>query len=147
VIVVLPLPLPPSMVKTSPLLILKETFFKMCLPSMIKLRFSTSTTGSIASYSIIFPMAVIVRVPTPLRRLTNGQGEVQVEALTIREAVEKLEGLYPGFKERLLDENGELRKFVNIYLNDEDIRFLKGIDTELKDGDVLSIVPAIAGGF
>jgi molybdopterin synthase sulfur carrier subunit len=80
-------------------------------------------------------MAVIVRVPTPLRRLTNGQGEVQVEAHTIREAVEKL------------DENGELRKFVNIYLNDEDIRFLKGIDTELKDGDVLSIVPAIAGGF
>jgi molybdopterin synthase sulfur carrier subunit len=96
---------------------------------------------------IIFAMAVIVRVPTPLRRLTNGQGEVQVEALTIREAVEKLESLYPGFKERLLDENGELRKFVNIYLNDEDIRFLKGIDTELKDGDVLSIVPAIAGGF
>ena len=93
-------------------------------------------------------MAVIVRIPTPLRRLTNGQGEVQVEAHTIREAVEKLESLYPGFKERLLDENGELRKFVNIYLNDEDIRFLKGgIDTELKDGDVLSIVPAIAGGF
>ncbi|WP_029551955.1 MoaD/ThiS family protein [Thermocrinis jamiesonii] len=92
-------------------------------------------------------MAVVVRIPTPLRRLTNGQGEVQVEARTIREAIEKLEELYPGFKERLLDENGELRKFVNLYLNDEDIRFLKGIDSELKDGDIISVVPAIAGGF
>ncbi|RLJ70929.1 molybdopterin synthase subunit MoaD [Hydrogenivirga caldilitoris] len=91
-------------------------------------------------------MAITVRVPTPLRRLTDGQGEVEVEAKTVREAVEKLEELYPGFKERILDENGELRRFVNLYLNDEDIRFLKGVDTELKDGDVLSIVPAIAGG-
>jgi len=92
-------------------------------------------------------MAVVVRVPTPLRRLTNGQGEVQVEARTIREAIEKLEELYPGFKERLLDEKGELRRFVNVYLNDEDIRFLKGVDSELKDGDIVSIVPAIAGGL
>ncbi len=91
-------------------------------------------------------MAIIVRVPTPLRRVTNGQGEVQVQAGTIREAIEKLEEAYPGFKERLVDEQGEVRRFVNLYLNDEDIRFLKGLDTELKDGDVLSIVPAIAGG-
>ncbi len=91
-------------------------------------------------------MAVTVRVPTPLRRLTDGQGEIEVEASNIREAIEKLEEKFPGFKERLLDENGELRKFVNLYLNDEDIRFLKGIDTDLKDGDVISIVPAIAGG-
>ncbi|EDP76072.1 ubiquitin-like small modifier protein 1 [Hydrogenivirga sp. 128-5-R1-1] len=91
-------------------------------------------------------MAVTVRVPTPLRRLTDGQGEVEVEASTVREAIEKLEEQYPGFRERLLDEKGELRRFVNLYLNDEDIRFLKGADTELKDGDVLSIVPAIAGG-
>ncbi len=91
-------------------------------------------------------MAITVRVPTPLRRLTNGQGEVEVEAKTVREAIEKLEEQYPGFKERLLDEKGELRRFVNLYLNDEDIRFLKGADTELKDGDILSIVPAIAGG-
>lgn len=89
---------------------------------------------------------ITVRVPTPLRRITNGQGEVQVEANNIREAIEKLEELYPGFKERLLDEQGEVRKFVNLYLNDEDIRFLQGLDTQLKDGDVLSIVPAIAGG-
>ncbi len=92
-------------------------------------------------------MAVVVRVPTPLRRLTNGQGEIEVEASTIREAIEKLEEQYPGFRERLLDESGEVRKFVNLYLNDEDIRFLKGVDTELKDGDTLSIVPAIAGGL
>lgn len=91
-------------------------------------------------------MAITVRVPTPLRRLTDGQGEIEVQANTIREAIEKLEERFPGFKERLLDENGELRKFVNLYLNDEDIRFLKGIDTELKDGDTISIVPAIAGG-
>ncbi|MFN3870816.1 MAG: ubiquitin-like small modifier protein 1 [Aquificaceae bacterium] len=89
---------------------------------------------------------ITIRVPTPLRRITNGQGEVQVEASTIKEAIEKLEEIYPGFKERLLDEKGEMRKFVNLYLNDEDIRFLKGLDTELKDGDVISIVPAIAGG-
>ncbi len=91
-------------------------------------------------------MAITVRVPTPLRRLTDGQGEVEVEAGTVREAIDRLEEQYPGFKERLLDEKGELRKFVNLYINDEDVRFLKGADTELKDGDVLSIVPAIAGG-
>ena len=89
---------------------------------------------------------ITIRVPTPLRRITNGQGEIQVEANNIREAIEKLEELYPGFKERLLDEQGEVRKFVNLYLNDEDIRFLQGLDTQLKEGDVLSIVPAIAGG-
>ena len=69
---------------------------------------------------------ITVRVPTPLRRITNGQGEVQAQASTIREAIEKLEEVYPGFKERILDEQGEVRKFVNLYLNDEDIRFLKG---------------------
>jgi len=92
-------------------------------------------------------MPVVVRIPTPLRRLTDGQGEVEVEAKSVKEAIEKLEEKFPGFKERLLDEKGELRRFVNLYLNDEDIRFLKGIDTELKEGDILSIVPAIAGGY
>ncbi len=91
-------------------------------------------------------MAITVRVPTPLRRLTDGQGEIEVNASTVREAIEKLEEMYPGFKERILDDKGEVRRFVNLYLNDEDIRFLKGTETELKDGDVLSIVPAIAGG-
>ncbi|MEZ0360314.1 MAG: ubiquitin-like small modifier protein 1 [Hydrogenobacter sp.] len=92
-------------------------------------------------------MAVVVRIPTPLRRIANGQGEVQVDAKTVREAIEKLEEMFPGFRERLIDEKGELRRFVNLYLNDEDVRFLKGIDSEIKDGDVLSIVPAIAGGY
>ncbi|MCS6998871.1 MAG: MoaD/ThiS family protein [Aquificaceae bacterium] len=91
-------------------------------------------------------MSVVVRIPTPLRRVTNGQGEVQVQASTVRDAIDRLEELYPGFKERLVDEHGEVRKFVNLYVNDEDIRFLKGLDTELKVGDTLSIVPAIAGG-
>ncbi|MCS7171273.1 MAG: MoaD/ThiS family protein [Aquificaceae bacterium] len=92
-------------------------------------------------------MSVLVRIPTPLRRITNGQGEVQVQATTVKEAIDRLEELYSGFRERLVDEHGEVRKFVNLYVNDEDIRFLKGLDTELKDGDVLSIVPAIAGGY
>ncbi len=92
-------------------------------------------------------MGITVRIPTPLRRIANGQGEVSIEAKTVKEAIEALEAAYPGFKERLVDENGELRRFVNLYLNDEDIRFLKGIDSELKNGDTLSIVPAIAGGF
>ena len=92
-------------------------------------------------------MAIIVRIPTPLRRLANGQGEVNIEAKTVKEAIDVLEASYPGFKERLVYENVELRRFVNFYLNDEDIRFLKGIDSELKDGDTLSIVPAIAGGM
>ncbi len=91
-------------------------------------------------------MAVLVRVPTPLRRLTNGQGEVEVEGSTVREVIENLDRQFPGFKERLLDESGNLRRFVNLYLNDEDIRFLEGIETKVKDKDVLSIVPAIAGG-
>jgi molybdopterin synthase sulfur carrier subunit len=92
-------------------------------------------------------MAVTVRIPTALRRITQGQGEVKIEAKTIGELIEKLEEEFPGIKERLVEENGEIRKFVNFFVNDEDIRFLKGKDTELKDGDVVSIIPAIAGGI
>lgn len=92
-------------------------------------------------------MAITVRIPTALRRVTQGQGEVQVEAKSIAELIEVLEKEFPGIKERLVDENGEIRKFVNFFVNDEDIRFLKGKDTELKDGDVVSIIPAIAGGM
>ncbi|MEN3034187.1 MAG: MoaD/ThiS family protein [Aquificaceae bacterium] len=90
---------------------------------------------------------VNVRVPTPLRRITNGLGEVQVSAGNVREAIEELEKQFKGMRERLIDENGELRRFVNLYLNDEDIRFLQGLDTPLKPGDTISIVPAIAGGI
>ena len=87
-----------------------------------------------------------VRIPTPLRPLTKGQGEVEAKAGNIQEMIEALNSAHPGMKDRLCDESGELRRFVNIYVNEEDIRFLKGKETSLKDGDEVSIVPAIAGG-
>jgi molybdopterin synthase sulfur carrier subunit len=91
-------------------------------------------------------MGVVVRIPTPLRRMTNGQEKVEMEASDLADMIEKLESSYPGFKERLIDENGELRYFVNIYLNGEDVRFLNGLATAAKSGDEISIVPAVAGG-
>ena len=87
-----------------------------------------------------------VRIPTPLRPLTKGQGEVEAQAQSITEMIDTLNASHPGIKDRLCDETGELRRFVNIYVNEEDIRFLKGKETSLKDGDEVSIVPAIAGG-
>ena len=87
-----------------------------------------------------------VRIPTPLRPLTKGQGEVEISAGSILDLIENLNAAHPGIKARLCDESGELRRFVNIYVNEEDIRFLKGKDTSLKAGDEVSIVPAIAGG-
>jgi sulfur-carrier protein len=87
-----------------------------------------------------------VRIPTPLRPLTKGQGEVEVAAASIVDLIDTLNAAHPGIKARLCDESGELRRFVNIYVNEEDIRFLKGKDTSLKAGDEVSIVPAIAGG-
>jgi len=91
-------------------------------------------------------MPVNVRIPTPLRKLTNEQELVQVEAKTISEAIAQLQQRYPGIQERLVDEKGEVRRFVNVYVNEEDIRFLQNQDTALKDGDEISIIPAIAGG-
>ena len=91
-------------------------------------------------------MAVTVHVPTPLRKLTGNQSEVQAEAATVAELVDNLESAHAGIKEKLLDESGDVRRYVNIYVNDEDIRFLDGKDTSLRDGDSVSIVPAIAGG-
>ena len=87
-----------------------------------------------------------VRIPTPLRPLTKGLGEVDAQAHTIVEMIDSLDTAHPGIKDRLCDHTGELRRFVNIYVNEEDIRFLKGKETSLKDGDEVSIVPAIAGG-
>jgi len=87
-----------------------------------------------------------VRIPTPLRPLTKGQGEVEVAAANIVDMIDTLNTAHPGIKARLCDDTGELRRFVNIYVNEEDIRFLKGKDTSLKAGDEVSIVPAIAGG-
>ena len=91
-------------------------------------------------------MALKVRIPTPLQKLTQNQGEVEVAGTSVKEALADLEKRYPGMKERLYDDKGGLRRFINFYVNDEDIRFLKGDETSLKDGDEISIVPAIAGG-
>jgi len=91
-------------------------------------------------------MAVLVRVPAPLRRLTKDNDKVEVDGSTVAELIDSMESDYPGMKERLVDENGELRYFVNIYLNGEDVRFLQGIQTSTKSGDEISIVPAVAGG-
>ena len=91
-------------------------------------------------------MAVKVRVPTPLMKLTDNQSEVTAEGATISEILNNLESQFSGIKERICDENGAPRRFINIYLNEEDIRFLEGESTAVKDGDEISIIPAIAGG-
>ena len=91
-------------------------------------------------------MGVTVRIPTPLRRMTNGQDKLEMDASTLSVMIDSLEASYPGFKERLIDENGDLRYFVNIYLNGEDVRFLLGLETSTNSGDEISIVPAVAGG-
>ena len=87
-----------------------------------------------------------VRIPTQLRTLTGGAGEVQVEGSTVGEALKALDTAHPGFAERLFDEDGYLRRFVNVFLADEDVRFLEGLATPVADGQTLSIVPAVAGG-
>jgi len=89
---------------------------------------------------------VKVRIPTPLRPLTGGKGEVETQASDILSMIDSLNGQFPGLKSRICDDSGEIRRFVNIYLNEEDIRFMEGKNTLLKDGDQISIVPAIAGG-
>ena len=91
-------------------------------------------------------MSVMVRIPTPLRRMTNGKDKVEVESDNLEDLVEKLNSEFPGFKDRLVDEEGELRYFVNIYLNGEDVRFMDGLNTSTSSGDEISIVPAVAGG-
>ena len=91
-------------------------------------------------------MSIKVRIPTPLQKLTNNQGEVMCDANNINELLASLEKQYPGIQERLCDAEGKLRRFVNVYVNEEDIRFLQGQETALKTGDDISIIPAIAGG-
>ncbi|MDE0035752.1 MAG: MoaD/ThiS family protein [Deltaproteobacteria bacterium] len=91
-------------------------------------------------------MSVRVRVPTPLRKFTQGSDEVDASGDTVLAMLEDLEQNHPGIKERIMDESGKVRRFVNVYVNGDDIRFLKNVDTALKDGDNISIVPAIAGG-
>ncbi len=89
---------------------------------------------------------VSVRIPTPLRKLSGDREELDIDASTVSDLIEKLESECPGMKNRLCDESGNVRRFINLYVNDEDIRFLDGAGTELNDGDIVSIIPAIAGG-
>ena len=91
-------------------------------------------------------MSLSVRIPTQLRTLTGGAGEVQVEGSTVGEALKALDAAHPGMGDRLFDEAGNLRRFVNVFLADEDVRFLDGLATPVSDGQTLSIVPAVAGG-
>jgi len=91
-------------------------------------------------------MSVTVRIPAPLRRVTNGFDKVEGEGATLSATLNALDSQFPGIKERLLDETGDLRHFVNVYVNGEDVRFLQGLDTSTNAGDEVSIVPAVAGG-
>jgi molybdopterin synthase sulfur carrier subunit len=91
-------------------------------------------------------MAVRVRVPTPLRKFTQGADEVNAQGATVKALVDDLESKFPGIKARICDETGKVRRFVNVYVNGDDIRFLQNLETALKEGDAISIVPAIAGG-
>jgi molybdopterin synthase sulfur carrier subunit len=90
-------------------------------------------------------MPTKVRIPAPLRKLTNNEEVVEVAANTVAEAIAELQTRYPGIKDRLLDESGAVRRFVNVYVNEEDIRFLQNQQTPIKSGDEISIIPAIAG--
>ena len=91
-------------------------------------------------------MSVIVRIPTQLRTLTGGVSELTVDGATVHDALKALEAAHPGFAERLYDESGALRRFVNVFLAEDDIRFLGGLDTPVADGQTISIIPAVAGG-
>jgi molybdopterin synthase sulfur carrier subunit len=91
-------------------------------------------------------MAVTIRVPTTLRTLTAGESNVQVEPGTVGAVLGSLESAHPGFAERLLDGDGKLRRFVNVFVSDDDVRFMNGLDTDVPDGETVSIVPAVAGG-
>ena len=90
-------------------------------------------------------MAVKINIPTPMRQHTEGQATVEVNAATVQSALDDLGHKYPGVSQRLFD-NGQLRRFINVYLNDEDIRYLDNLSTAVKDGDELNIIPAVAGG-
>ena len=92
-------------------------------------------------------MSAVIRIPTPLRKITNGEDKVNVAPGTLSEVIENLEIKYPGIKMKLCDENGNLRSFVNIYIDGEDIRYINGIDSRISDNGDVSIFPAVAGGL
>ena len=91
-------------------------------------------------------MAVTVRVPTPLRRIANGAKDVQASGGTVSALIDDLETRFPGFRDRLCDDDGTLKRFINLYVNGEDIRYASGLETSLTDGDEVSIIPAVSGG-
>ena len=91
-------------------------------------------------------MSIKVRIPTPLQKITNNQAEVQIKGSSVAEIIDNLDKGFPGIKGRICDDSGKVRRFVNVYVNDEDIRFLQKENTVVKDGDEVSIIPAIAGG-
>ena len=91
-------------------------------------------------------MTATIRIPTPLRNATGGVSTLDVDAATVGEAIASLEQAHPGVAERLLDDGGKLRRFVNVFVDDEDVRFAQGLDTPLQDGSTMSIIPAVAGG-
>ncbi len=91
-------------------------------------------------------MAVQVKIPTVLRKHTDGQAAIDASGSTIRELIEDIAGRYPEFRQKVISEDGALHRFINVYANDEDVRYLEGLDTKVSDGDVVSILPAVAGG-
>ncbi len=91
-------------------------------------------------------MSVTVRIPTTMRPISGGAKQVEVEPGTLAEVIEALEQAHPGFRDRLLDEDGGLRKFVNVFVDDDDVRYLEGLETKVADGITVSIIPAVAGG-
>ncbi len=91
-------------------------------------------------------MPVSVRIPAPLQKLTGGESEIKADGDTLKALLEDLDRAYPGIRDRICDESGKVRRFINVYVNEEDVRFLQLEETPLKDGDEVSIVPAIAGG-
>jgi molybdopterin synthase sulfur carrier subunit len=91
-------------------------------------------------------MAVTIRIPTTLRPMAGGQSQVEVEGATVGEVIDGLDQAHPGFRDRLLDEGGSLRRFVNVFVADDDVRYLQGLDTPVPDGETVAILPAVAGG-
>jgi molybdopterin converting factor small subunit len=106
----------------------------------------TGRAAQITTLGTLPAMSVTVRVPTTLRTLTAGQSEVSVEGTTVGEVLAALEAAHPGFADRILDDQGGLRRFVNVFLADDDVRFLQALETPVPDGETISIIPAVAGG-
>ncbi len=92
-------------------------------------------------------MSIVVRIPTPLRRLTNGQDKIEVDGASLNGVINAMNEQYPGIRDRICDDQGQLRNFVNVYVNGEDVRFLQGLETLTSTGDEISVVPAVAGGY